>query len=132
MKKIILYLWQLPQHILALTLLLSNNKKVLAHTRYKSSSVYWLADINWAISLGKYIIVSDTYHNQTVVKHEYGHSIQSKMFGPLYLLIVGIPSITMNIMSTILYKLGKPKYAENYYNRWPENWADKLEEVIRE
>ncbi len=58
--------------------------------------------------------------------HEHGHTIQSKMLGPLYLLIVGLPSLTMNILTTL-----KVLKSENYYKRFPENWADKLGKVER-
>lgn len=44
------------------------------------------------ISLGKYIIVSQ-WATQKTIMHEYGHCLQSKILGPLYLLVVGLPSI---------------------------------------
>jgi len=47
------------------------------------------------------------------------------MLGPLYLLVVGIPSLVRVIYRKFHYK----KYGlnwENYYNGFPENWADRL------
>jgi hypothetical protein len=48
------------------------------------------------------------------------------MLGPLYLFIVGIPSVTMNMLTK-----AKILKRENYYKRWPETWADKLGKVKR-
>lgn len=118
-----IYLWQLPQHLLALLLL--RMYKAVETTKYKSATVYRIKDIKWGISLGQYIILS-TLHGQITVKHEYGHSLQSLIFGPLYLLIIGVPSIVMNILTRI-----KLLHADRYYKRWPESWADKLGEVER-
>lgn len=61
--------------------------------------------------------------------HEYGHAKQSAMLGPLYLLVVGIPSL----MRVLYRKWHIKKYGynwQNYYKGFPENWADRLGGVI--
>jgi hypothetical protein len=117
-----MWLWQLPQHLLGLILILVFNAKI--DIRYTKVRVY-RTDKKIGISLGQYIIVHKLAHF-TTVKHEYGHSIQSQYLGPLYLLIVGLPSITMNILT----RFGVLR-AYRYYDRWPENWADSLGGVRR-
>ena len=126
----LLWIWQLPQHLLAIIiyLILIISKKIVAIDNFLSSKVYW-ANISWGVSLGNYIFLGGAYSDGVTVKHEYGHSIQSKIFGPLYLLIIGLPSITMNILSVILFYRGNKKFYKNYYNRWPESQADKLGKV---
>ncbi len=118
---------QLPQVLLAY--LLIKLWKAKYEQTYKGIKVY-RTKLRYGISLGTIIILS-TIHTHKTLKHEYGHTKQSLYFGWLYLLIIGLPSISMNILSTILYRLGKPKFHSNYYNRWPENWADKLGNVDR-
>ncbi len=119
-------LWQLPQWMLAQWLIVI--WKAEWTQDYKGILVY-RTQKTYGISLGPVIIISTSYDID--LKHEYGHTRQSLMFGWLYLIVIGIPSITMNIKSSILFKLGKPDYLKNYYNRWPENWADKLGNVKR-
>jgi len=128
MIKVLLYIWQLPQHLLGLLLIAC----VRVHTvsDYKTAKVY-RAGIGWGISLGQYIIVSVSNPSTNLVPHEYGHSLQSRMLGPLYLIVVGLPSITMNMLSSILFLVGYPQFAWNYYRRWPESWADKLGGITR-
>lgn len=130
-KKIIIYIWELPQHLVALIML--KFLKLDSKEQYKNATVYMVnSKKGFGVSLGNYIILSTRFYNkEKTIKHEYGHTRQSYMFGPLYLLIIGLPSVTQNILSSILYKKGYPKMYNNYYNRYPENWADKLGGVVR-
>jgi len=120
MKWLILYLWQLPQHLLALVIYLIVNGASF-HYYSKTTPVTLITHkYRFGVSLGTYIFLP-VNHKRSILLHEWGHSVQSKMLGPLYLIVVGIPSITMNILSII--GILNP---ENYYKRWPESWADKL------
>ena len=117
-----IYIWQLPQHLLGLILLLFSAAQF--GRTYSTSKVYFTR-FRFGISLGRYIIV---FHGmgENTIKHEFGHSKQSQYLGPLYLILVGIPSFFMSML-TLLHIL-KP---ELYYKRWPENWADSLGGVKR-
>lgn len=131
MKNILLYIWQLPQHVLALIILAVYKPK--ENKKYKNSTVYILTKGSFAVSLGQYIFINKNWlTSKNIIPHEYGHTIQSFIFGPLYLIIIGIPSILQNIISSYLHKRGDSKMFRNYYNRFPENWADKLGGVERE
>jgi hypothetical protein len=136
LRNIILYFWMLPQNILGLILIVLFTKKItsLKTSKRVSVNIYYLdKNVDFAaISLGRYLLISSTYNDkETIERHEEGHYIQSLYFGPLYLIVIGIPSILMNILSMYFYKKGKSNMLENYYNRWPENWADKLGGVNR-
>ena len=73
-----------------------------------------------AISLGNYILARDDM-DISVRLHEKGHQIQSLYLGPLYLIVIGIPSILRMLIKIIFHK-------DNawYYSGYPENWADNL------
>lgn len=120
MIKLLLYVWQLPQEIIGSFLVLILKGK---QTKYEPVDVYTVSNLFYSgISLGDYIIFDVRIEmSETDVLHEYGHQLQSRMLGPLYLLIVGIPSLIGNIYSRI-----KKKDNKWYYSRFPENWADKL------
>lgn len=52
-------------------------------------------DERWGMTLGTYINsggIRDTYKHDPLFVHEFGHTVQSKLFGPLYLQKVGYPS----------------------------------------
>ena len=116
------YIWELPQNLLGLLVILFSHAAY--DHNYESSKVYHTSKM-FGVSLGKYIIVYALVDKETI-QHEYGHSKQSLYLGPLYLIIIGIPSFTMNLLT----RMGVLSN-ERYYKRWPENWADQLEGVKR-
>lgn len=129
---VVLWLWQLPQNLLAaLVVFIYKARKV--YSGYDNVSLFEIpSGTKWmAVSLGNSIIYNQTYNSAPQLKamildHEYGHYKQSLIFGPLYLLIIGIPSLL-----NVLYVVSNPSKAEEYYKRWPENWADTLGNVNR-
>lgn len=132
MKRVMMYIWQLPQHLLALLLLAifkPNRDAVIVHD-VDGTLLFLLMNLHWGVSLGKYIIL-DLDCSENIMNHERGHTKQSKMLGPLYLVIVGLPSIIMNVASIIMSMFGSYELSDNYYKRWPESWADKLGGVKR-
>ena len=106
MKKLLLYLWQLPQNILGLILILFTKAK-----KYTVNGKYWKAEgkFNFGVCLGNYIVfqVIDSCYYQlplvTSIKHEEGHQKQSQYLGWFYLLIIGIPSFLFNVFDRLFH-----------------------------
>lgn len=119
MKRTLQYLWSLPQNLLGLLLrqIYKGND-----SQYKDAIVRRSTSMHGGISLGKYIIVSQWATKQTIM-HEYGHCIQSKMLGPLYLIVIGLPSV--------IHAAFCPCKRHSYYDFPTERWADKLGGVQR-
>lgn len=82
------------------------------------------------VCLGEVILINTKMYpldlSPLVLKHEGGHQKQSHYLGWLYLLIIGLPSIILNIIS----RYNKKVYT-NYFNYFPENRADKLVKIKR-
>lgn len=70
----------------------------------------------WGVTLGPYI--NTLNKDNDLVRHEYGHVIQSQKLGPLYLPVVGLPSL---IGSGLNGELG-----HDHHYEWYETWANKL------
>jgi hypothetical protein len=133
-EKILLYIWQFPQTILALILIKAFKcEKVVGLCRTKDVYVTDSKKMS-GISLGEIIILRRTMMDKDTVAHEYGHSIQSLFFGPLYLIIVGIPSAVFNNLWDRLFhkEWSQLRRTSWYYSRYPENWADELGTVSRD
>ena len=130
MIKVLLYLWQLPQNILGLLVILFTGA-------FKTKAEYWVCDKSFGVSLGTYIIFGDLGGRMTIseksIKHEQGHQKQSKIFGPLYLIVIGLPSFIFNIYDRLFHKdwvyWEKCKW---YYSLPWEHWADRLGNVNRD
>ena len=136
-KNILLYFWQLPQNILGLVVqkfyksgtdwvdvsTISPMYKELV----KNNVVIMSKKMKGGISLGKYIVIAPYMMgdkmvlNATTLKHEQGHTTQSEILGPLYLIVIGLPSILHAGISD----------SNNYYKFYTEAWADKLAGIKR-
>lgn len=120
-KNCILYIWQLPQNIIGLIFSKIVNKTNKSYLyQFQDIDITITNSIKGGVSLGKYIIVGINCNNYNIISHEYGHYLQSKILGPMYILIVGIPSIIHNIY----YSTFNKEY--DYYSVYPEKWANNL------
>ena len=132
--RILTEIWQFPQHIIAYVIILINCKSIKLMVS-KDGISHYLVDhlFNNAISLGNYIFLdSDGIFSYKTIKHEFGHQKQSLMLGPLYLIVIGLPSIIGNIIDRIKYKYFNKYYDPYFYYKQPwEAWADKLGGVVR-
>lgn len=127
MKKALFYIWQLPQNIVGLICTLFY--KADSIIPYKNKNIRVCSKFPGGISLGDYVFVKRYPINKSsrnTVKHEWGHTRQSLYLGPLYLFIIGIPSIIW----AAFYK-SNPEDPNGYYRFYTEKWADKLGDVDR-
>lgn len=131
MKEILLYIWQLPQNLLGLILLLFYKHEKEYH-RLNGRTFYYTDEMRSGISLGNYIIMNRE-DKEDGMKHEYGHTIQSRYLGPFYLLVIGLPSILWNIIDSLIVTrlIGYERSYWIYYSMPWEAWADKLGNVKR-
>jgi hypothetical protein len=115
---ILLVIWQLPQFIVAVVMLPFLGKMKLVGDRH--FNFCFVADrMAGGISLGPFAYVSkaiDRYdRREETIAHELdGHTVDSKIWGPLYLFVVGIPSI-LNAQFD---------FTKCYYDFYTERWAN--------
>ncbi len=60
--------------------------------------------------------------------HEYGHTIQSLILGPLYLIVMGIPSTLWGFLTSLNKKRCEQKIS--YFTFFTERWANYLGEKV--
>lgn len=117
------FTWGLPQNLLGYFL----TRKYKESEEFFGSRIYYHND-NWGgISLGMFIIINAGKGKEwidSVKVHEYGHSIQSIILGPLYLFVIGLPSLIW-CNSKRFITLRKEKNV-SYYSFYPERWANYL------
>ena len=120
-------IWELPQNILGA--IVKKACKARYCLTYKDATIYtW--NICGGMSLGKYIFVpfereqlrvGDAFQEH-YIKHEYGHTLQSKYLGWLYLLVIGLPSLIW----AQCFEWYWSREGKSYYDFYPEKWANKL------
>lgn len=116
----IIYLWQLPQMLLGLIVKRFYKKDTLVVFKRNKHTIICSDRFKSSFTLGKYIFYRNK-QNVRVLKHEYGHVIQSLIFGPLYLLVIGLPSLLWYWYCELTKK---PK--DYYLNFYTEKWAAYL------
>ncbi len=119
--------WGLPQTLLGLALFLRYRKR--PHSGYRGC-----VKTDWGrgggVSLGLFIFVADAEHTSSperraaLAAHEYGHTLQSLMLGPLYLFTVGIISFTW--ANAPRFRRLRAEKGIPYSRCFVEGWADRL------
>lgn len=109
--------WGLPNTIVSLVGGLGALAMGATFERYRLAIVLrvrapWLG----GVCLGPLIIV-DARAGDELLAHEYGHFVQHLVLGPLYHLIIGIPSAT-HALWYMRRRTG------NYFHFYTEAWAD--------
>lgn len=126
MKKawnVVLWIWQLPQNLIGVlgAVFFGKDSRAIADGVH----YYCCKGFPGGITLGEYIFVET--HNVRIVRHEFGHVLQSRMLGPLYLLVVGLPSLLHAWLNDFIGCCRR--HPEGYYHFYTERWADKLGKV---
>ena len=114
-----LFLWQLPQNLVGIFMWLyfKFNGGVEKIDSTKWSTAYSASKMRGGISLGNFCFLSKNLskHEESIAHELKGHTWDSRLFGPLYLLVIGLPSIMNASMD----------FTKCYYDWFPEKWANR-------
>lgn len=120
------YVWQFPQMLLAWLYYLISKEDITNTFKGKFYTVHVGAN-KGAVTLGSHIFISKVYQGDyllLLLAHESGHVKQSLYLGPLYLFVIGIPSILWAATHKKLF----PNV--NYYTFPTESNANKLGGIV--
>lgn len=124
---IMLYVWQLPQNVLGLLVLLwlGGPSRAACATRREDVWYFYFDRFGGGVSLGNYVFLATRYATSSNdINHEWGHARDSRRWGPLYLLAIGLPSA--------LHALWWRHHQDReYYAFYTERRADRLGGVVR-
>ena len=132
-KNTLMYIWQLPQNLCGIIWKRVNGNNIIVEVEnYVATLVgakIYLMRSGGGVTLGKYVFISQTYKDQSaVILHDCGHVKHSKILGPLYLIVIGIPSILHAWLNGYIGCCKKSN--EGYSHFFSEQWADRLAEEI--
>ena len=123
MKKIVFTIWEALQKFAALIVIkISGSKKI---GQYQDATLYhWKWQGGMSLSNTIFLPFEQTtgVWQEDYIKHEYGHTIQSKILGPLYLFVIGLPSLLWAWLGDNY----REKHNKSYYDFYTESWANKL------
>ena len=133
-KRALFLIWELPQNILGALLFIFfavfSDSVILDDD---DSLEMYSPMMRGAISLGIFRVYAYKYlgngarYVELVRKHEKGHRQQSKWLGPLYLIVIGLPSLIWATLHSSVRRLR----TVDYFSFYTEKWADRLAGVKR-
>ena len=117
--------WGFPQTLLGFFVFLKNIKEPHSLHRF---SVYtrWRDDLS-GVSLGLFTFTGSDCMDD-MKNHELGHCVQSLILGPLYLFVIGLPSLIWNRRWTKNLKRGGLQ--KNYFTFFTEKWAESIKKRL--
>lgn len=123
MANFLLNIWQMPQLLLA-KCLVKNSKP--SHS-VDGVGIYYTSKIE-GLSCGDVILYNKSVPEGTwLIKHEFGHIIQSRILGWLYLPVIFLPSyLWYSYVSKKEKKKGIEWSYKVYYKFYTESWANRL------
>jgi hypothetical protein len=152
---LLLWVWQLPQNALGRIISRQWKKRLIILSKKELEYLYglekligykiYIADyysyktdkvlsLLSGFSIGQYICLNSA-HDLTTIRHEMGHTKQSKYLSWLYLPIIGIYSAVFCNLWNRLFHKNWSNYDKHYWyfkTRWTEKWADELGGVDRD
>lgn len=112
--------WGMPQTLAGAVLYMKHRND--EHFSYRGAkATAW--DCDKGVSLGRFIFVPKN-SSDFILDHEYGHTIQSLILGPLYLPLIGAPSLAWNRIP--YFERHRQKTGRSYYSVIFENTANLL------
>ena len=123
--------WGLPQNLVGGAMVLFLDKYKIerfheAYVVYAKPFQLFGREMRGCVSLGNFLFDIDerfgsaeeyAYESDNgIIHHEYGHTLQSAVLGPLYLFVIGVPSFLVS--QRII------KYSGGYHDFYTEHWAD--------
>lgn len=131
------FTWGIPQNLLGFLLFLLVPKKDVRRF-HRAVACTWKK--KGSLSLGMFLFLSDAVPSKkhlpdqenTILSrltvHEYGHSIQSIILGPLYLPVIGLPSFLWAELPALRKR--RRKSGISYFSLYTERWANALGEKV--
>jgi hypothetical protein len=127
-------LWELPQTALGAAAVATLG--ALGHVeevRRARGRIFVRTGASIGVSLGHFVLVSTSDSpfvpvGEENADHEYGHAVQSRRLGPLYLPLVGVPSVA-RVGFAVAHRILLGRRWAGYYRGYPESEADRLGSV---
>ena len=120
------YTWGILQNLVGGSIYLFFRLRGCKHFRYQGSlAVIWTIEAG-SMSMGRFLFFYPGFRkgDHRLLSHEYGHTIQSLILGPLYLPLVGLPSLLW--ASLPVFEKRRQEKHISYYDFVPEKWANRL------
>ena len=120
---ILQWTWGILQNIAGLAVFLVNIRK--KHYIYRKCVVTEWNSPDSSMGLGMFIFIGKCdVGNREILAHEYGHTVQSVILGPLFLFVIAFPSLFWANSRRMIQRRRNRNIS--YYHFYPERWANHI------
>lgn len=123
---LIQFTWGLTVNLVGLLVFLCCRARY-SSKRFHNSIVTYLPGNRGGLSLGIFIFLSvpGAEKNSGPCAHEYGHTVQCLLLGPLYWIVVAAPSLIWRCLFEGYRRKRHISYDSFYCERWATAWGKK-------
>ena len=122
--------WGLPVNIVGgIAYLICTKILKSPHSKFGYANIVYLPGNAGGLSMGRFIFIKDrpevnpwTYNTRI---HEYGHTWQCLLLGPLYYIVIALPSVIWCNFFDNYRKKNNVSYYKLYCEAWANNWGQK-------
>lgn len=119
--------WGIIQNVIGLFLYLVNSRG--RRFRYNNAVATVWRSKRGSLGMGMFVFISESEQGdrfEFTLRHEYGHTLQSIILGPLFLPVIGLPSLLWAGLP--VFRRYRERRGVSYYSFYPECWANFLGE----
>lgn len=128
MYYILQWTWGIIQNVIGICIFLGNIRR--RHFRYNGAVATVWKSRRGSMGMGMFIFISERAMTgecrEFTLMHEYGHTLQSIILGPLFLPVIGLPSLLWAGLPVFLRY--RERKSISYYCLYSERWANILGE----
>lgn len=133
LRRFFIKLWTLPSQVLSWLITQWLKPQIVSITTIRDCRVALLkGPSGQGLSVGQTLFIwfddqsgpPSEARIQRLITHEYGHWAQAIRLGPLWPLVIGLPSLLW--ASLPIFRNLRQRKGISYYSFYPERWADHL------
>lgn len=133
---IVQWTWCLPVNIVGLAAFLICTKiKGYKSQKFGYANIVYVPWNQGGLSMGLFIFMRENHPNKEWTYntriHEYGHTWQCLLLGPLYYIVVAIPSAVWCNLFAKYREKNNVSYYKLYCESWANSWGEKFSHMKR-
>ncbi len=127
---LIQWTWGLPVNIVGgIAYLICTKILHKPHSKFGYANIVYLPWNAGGLSMGLFIFMRENHENKAWTYntriHEYGHTWQCLLLGPLYYIVIALPSVIWCNFFANYRNKNNVSYYKLYCEAWANNWGQK-------
>ncbi len=133
---VVQWTWGLPVNIVGgVAYLILTKMKKCRHQKFGYANIVYLPWDQGGLSMGLFIFMRENHESKEWTYntriHEYGHTWQCLLLGPLYYVVIALPSVIWCNCFRKYREKNNVSYFKLYCESWANAWGEKFSKLPR-